>query len=315
MSTKKTKRTDPHRPGAIVPAEYEYVFSYNLATSQDGWPVPSLHVNCEIDYQRRWKDEEGHYHVENGEHSEHGDCCVVGLLHIAKVKFGGRGGTGKCSVCGAAFVYGDVWRHVPTGEYIHVGHICARKYGLLTDRSAWELEFGQRKRATARECLKAQKEEERKAFLEDHPGLEEALKRDHHILRDLAAQLQTRCCLSDKQVALAFKIKNDLDNPEPTVDAPEGRVDFEGEIISIKRDDMGYYGPTTKITVKVQGEGGIWLAHGTCPAAILGDVVQGAKVALRATLKRGSRSSHFAFMKRPCGKILTTPNAEAVANV
>ncbi len=106
-------RTDPHRPGAIVPADYEYEFSYSLATTCDGWPVPSVNVRE----------------------------LVVPLLARAR-----RGeaalfehpswgwGTGKCSICGAHFLSGDVWRHVPTGEYLTLGHTCADKYSLAADR-------------------------------------------------------------------------------------------------------------------------------------------------------------------------------------
>ncbi len=42
-------RTDPHRPGAIIATDYEQVLYYSLATTQDGWPIPSIGVNCELD--------------------------------------------------------------------------------------------------------------------------------------------------------------------------------------------------------------------------------------------------------------------------
>src|ERR1041384_3258964 len=95
-----TKRTDPHRTGAIVPADYDYVLSYNLSTSEDGVRVPSFRVNCQLD--RRVYDADGRI-VRNGEHDADGRCCVVGLNGIARVAWAPTGGTGKCSVCGAAY--------------------------------------------------------------------------------------------------------------------------------------------------------------------------------------------------------------------
>ncbi|NIO74892.1 MAG: hypothetical protein GTN69_03155, partial [Armatimonadetes bacterium] len=174
------KRTDPHRKGAIVPGEYEHVLHYNLATTQDNWPVPSFRVNCELD--GRHKDADGKW--VNGEHRPDGMCCVVGLLHIAKVKWAEHGNTGKCTACGSRFVYGEVWKHIPTGEHIHLGHICGSKYGMLVDRSAFELEAGRRAQAIATQLRREQNEKDRAEFLADHPGLAEALETDHHIVRD-----------------------------------------------------------------------------------------------------------------------------------
>lgn len=48
-----TKRTDSHRPSAIVPADYSYVLSYHLATSADGWPVPPFNIDAVVEPSRR----------------------------------------------------------------------------------------------------------------------------------------------------------------------------------------------------------------------------------------------------------------------
>jgi hypothetical protein len=323
---KRSKRTDPHRPGAIVPGEYTYVFSYNGSTSQDGWPIPSLGINCELDRRRIWKDEEGKTHVENGRHNEDGHCCVVGLIHVAKVKWGGRSGVGetgacKCSVCGTHFVYGDVWRHEPSGEYIHLGHECAAKYSLLADRSAWEIEHGRQRQAAATALLRAQRAEERSAFLAEYPGLEDDLKVDHPIVHDIKDRFVRLCSLSEKQVELVRKLAHEARNPPPPekhVDAPVGRVTFEGTVVSAKVRDTNW-GSSLKITIKVETEDGSWLAWGTCPAAILDDVSKmrsdgerteplgrGDLVRITATLERGDEP-HFCFMKRPRGQLLTPP--------
>ncbi|HEX9640597.1 MAG TPA: hypothetical protein VGB13_04715, partial [Candidatus Krumholzibacteria bacterium] len=167
------KRSDPHRPGAIIPAHYEYVFSFNMATSMDGWPVPSFRVNCLLDRRTEEKDADGkHVRFIEGEHDADGNCCVIGLRQIKRARFALDGGPGKCTVCGAHYVYGDAWRHTLSGEIIFLGHDCADKYSLLADRSEAELAALRAKNATAAAILAEQTKEERRAFFLAHPGLE-----------------------------------------------------------------------------------------------------------------------------------------------
>lgn len=313
-----SKRQDPHRPGAVIPADYEYVFSYNLTTSMGGWPIPSFGVNCELD-RRRWeKDENGKERCINGKHAPDGRCCVVGLRQVARAKFAAPyGGTGQCSICGTRFIYGDVWRHTETGEYLHVGHVCADKYSMMCDRSAWEKEMGRLRAAAAVEIEKAQKREAREEFLADHPGLEEALELDHDILRDMAERFDRSAFLTEKQVAFALRLADEVRNPKPEetyVDAPTGRVEFVGEVVSVKAKD-GYYGIQHKLTVKVTTSKGVWLAWGTCPAALLDKLPEnprGTLVEMRATLKQG-RDPHFALMSRPSGDLAQGNNTDVRA--
>jgi len=286
---KMTQRTDPHRPGAIIPADYDYRVSYQLATSMEGWPVPAWNVDRVLE------------------------------LHREAHARGNRvfGGPGKCGACGAVYTYGDVWEHRPTGELLHVGHICADKYSMMADRSEFELEMGRRKQAAAVEVAKAYARERRAAVYAENPGLEEALELDHPILRDLASKVGGRYGLSVNQIKLALKIADEVRNPKPEeakVNAPEGKVDFDGEIVSIKHQE-GDWGTSVKMTVKVTTEAGVWLAWGTCPAMILDQVqkfsvvnggyfsmMRGLRVELRATLKRG-RDPFFAIMSRPSGRL------------
>lgn len=298
-----TKRADAHRVGAIVPEDYEYVLSYSLATTDDGWPVPSYRVNCELD--RRVLDEKGAL-ISNGQHDEHGRCCVVGLFHVAKVCFASHGSTGKCTICGAAFVYGDVWVHTPTGEHINVGHTCAEKYSMLADRGDFDAGLEALKRATAATRLAEMNRKERQAFLDDHPGLAEALEVDHYIVKDIAARFRQYRSLSEKQVALVMKLSNETKNPAPAevhVPAPEGRVTVRGKVLSVKVADSDFGG--YKMTVKVETPAGSWLAWGTCPRNILDAApgthiasLKGAEVEFSAQLKRG-RDAHFALFTRP----------------
>ena len=68
MST--TKRTDIHRPSAIIPADYRYVTSYHLATTVNNWPVPPYNVDYVMELRQ-------------------------------KHTFAHTGGLSKCSICGA----------------------------------------------------------------------------------------------------------------------------------------------------------------------------------------------------------------------
>ncbi len=307
-----TKRADCHRVGAIVPEDYDLVLCYSLSSSQDGVRIPALNVNCEIEKRDR---ETG----ESGKHAAGGHCCVLALRTIATVAFSAFGDTGKCSICGAAFIRGDVWRH-KSGEYIHVGHTCADKYDLLADTTDFDARLDSLKRRTAAARIAEQSATERAEFLATVPGLEDALKADHPIVKDMAAKLKQWRSLSDKQVALVFKLAHEVANPKPAeqhVPAPEGRVTVRGVVVSAKAQE-GYHGqPEVKMTVKVITDAGSWLAWGTMPQCLhdavweqtegfqpkfagecTGDKLRGQTVEFTATLSRG-RDPHFALFKRP----------------
>jgi hypothetical protein len=313
------KRTDGHRKGAIIPAQYSYVFSYNLPTTQDGWPVPSYGINCELDRRIEGKDAEGKPFIRNGEHDADGQCCVIGLLHVAQAKFARHGGGGKCTVCGASFVYGDVWKHEPTGEHIHVGHECAEKYQMLADRSEWELQLGRLREAAAVALVRSRNTEERVAFLAANPGLEvafvvgqlaeeervagtRAASRGLAILLDLERRFFNFRGLSEKQVELALKLGREILCPAPpaekekNVAAPTGRVAFRGTILKVEERETAF-GTATKATMKITTPEGVWIAWGTLPAAI-SEAEKGDVVELTGTLEAG-REPHFAFFKRP----------------
>lgn len=304
----KTTRTDIHRPGAIIPAHYQYLLSYNLPTSSEGWPIPAFGINCEID--RRQVDAKTGAFIAHGTHHPSGRCCLVGLRTIANLKFAATGGTGKCSVCSTNYVYGDVWQHTLTGECIHIGHNCADKYDLLSDRSEWELQHGRALAAAAAQIQKQQNREAREKFLTANPGLAEALTGDHNILRDLSDKLTKYHSLSEKQVALAFKLATELKTPkveEQHIPAPTGNaIKFRGVVVSLKLHE-GSFGPQMKMTVKVTTPEGSWLAWGTAPTSLLdGNDIKGQTVELVANLIHGGQNDHFVFMKRPRNAVRIT---------
>jgi hypothetical protein len=95
---------------------------------------------------------------------------------------------------------------------------------------------------------------------------------------------------------------------EQHVAAPTGRVEFAGEVVSVKTVE-GEWGVSRKMTVKVRdAAGATWLCWCTMPVGLdseNGKVVElvGRRVRLAATLQAG-RDAHFAFGKRPAGRLL-----------
>lgn len=310
-----TKRTDIHRPAVIVPADYRYVLDYNGATTDGGWPVPSFGINCELDHRYFINGEDGHRKCVNGKHSEDGECCVCGLLASGKTVVGN---TCNCTVCGAYFVYGSVWQHKVTGEYIHLGHTCAEKYGMLRNATKFEMAYEHMKRMNAREIQAKINADERTAFLAAHPGLEEALKTDHNIVRSIAENFQTFRKLSDKQIALVFKLQAEKNAPpkeaEKMAKAPvsDKRQTFVGEVVSTKIHETDW-GTSYKMAVKVNTPEGAWIAWGTIPNNILEDVpagklgrvanLRGATVEVTAKLQTAQKPE-MAYTNRPNGKLL-----------
>lgn len=254
-------RTDIHRKGAIVPTDYRYVMSYSLATTQDNWPVPSYNVNCILD-------------TNHAKSTHDGNCCLIGMFNDPTKKFAKHGSTGKCTICGAAYIYGDVWQHIPSGEYIHVGHDCADKMHSQ-DRRAFEhgrVAFvnGQIRLARLGE------------FCKDNPGMDTVLGlyEKHHILADMRSKVMDWGNLSEKQIAFAKKLADGILNPAPTKDEPEplvlakGRGEYTGKFVSKKTVD-GPYGYATKGLFLVEQDGKVAKVWMTLPAGVeeIGELV------------------------------------------
>lgn len=279
-------RTDCHRPGLFIPGNYTYLLSYVIG--RPAWCpwMPRL----ELDRAREIARPE------------------VTFKHPT---WGFQ--LGKCSVCGALFNYGDLWRHEPTGDIITMGHDCADKYAFMADRSAFLLEVGRVKEARAVEIKKEREAAKRAKFLAENEGLEAAFACPHNIVQDIKARFEQWGSISERQVALVMKLASEASKPKPQyaddrhTPAPEGRVTFQGLVVASKVVDS-MYGSQVKITVKVETRDGVWLAWGTCPAAVLDATcneggVRGKTVEITATLKQG-RDAHFALMSRPAGRVL-----------
>lgn len=91
----------------------------------------------------------------------------------------------------------------------------------------------------------------RDAFLARNPGLEEALKIDHHITRDLDVKLTQWGSLTEKQIALAIKLHGEATRPKPVAaELPKGehkgavgkREVFDLSLVRVVAFDRAGYG-------------------------------------------------------------------------
>lgn len=320
-------RTDPHREGAIIPSDYTAVLSFGHFTQGYGF-----HVNCEREYASYNMDAKGNIiGVSPGTHSPNPSfvCCLARsrALGLKMWEHPARSSSStNCDICGAHFMHGAIWRHVPTREHIFLGHDCEDKYGMVLDRSEWQAWHANQTRLRGIAAKTKKYKVAALKFLEKNPALAEALalaEAPHQqgeywglrVLRDILFKLNTYGSVSDATVAYALKLGGEARNfvatpappPEPHVEAPEGRVTFRGTIVGTKLVDnsatnWGMPQSTVKMTVKVQEPLGFWFCFVTVPTAILGiEDLRGKTVEVTATLTRSDRDYYFAFGKRPSG--------------
>jgi hypothetical protein len=311
----KSMRTDPHRPGAIIPTDYEWLVSFGMMS------VPG--------------EEPDYYGLEDLP----GDDQPWANIHE---------GIWRCDVCGARYNHGVALAHRPTGQLITIGHDCASKYSLPMDLAGWKEWHAAARDKRARAAIEMKHARAAREWREANPAVAEAIdaglaatrneyrcpthgdqiftadydlgddeycrdcqkalrSRDRDrknnaimILTDMAQKLRRYGSLSEKQAAFAVKLGETVRTWQPPVEgahvpAPEGRVTFTGRILSIKERDGYMGGIEYKMTVKVETPDGSWLAWMTAPSG----TEKGQVVNITATLSRSRDEAHFAFGKRP----------------
>jgi hypothetical protein len=237
-------------PSTIIPSEFRYFDSYDLGGNQPG-EIPFNTAACSRFIEAR--------PVEN----------YVAL--------------GKCCVCGTQFRYGEAWEHEPTGLRISIGHVCAEKYGLMADDAEYR---GKRAKAIAAAQRKQKLYEighEVIMFIMLHPEIRVWLSLDHHITRDLKANLYRWGSLTTKQVALLKKLYDDaqIERVEfRPVAIPStilgGRVRIEGTVVGIKWvEGYGYHAADViKMIVRVEHAGGAYKVYGTMPEVLSSAIME-----------------------------------------
>lgn len=142
-----------------------------------------------------------------------------------------------------------------------------------------------------------------------HPGIGEALAADHKIVRDIASKLATYGSLSEKQIALVFRLAAESKAPKATV--PAGRAEVVAVVTSLKEVESNYGGfynrcgayvggkVTTKMTAKVETASGSYRVYGTVPSALVETTKVGDTLRFTATFEASKDDPSFGFFKRP----------------
>jgi hypothetical protein len=195
---------------------------------------------------------------------------------------------------------------VPTGAVIYVGHECAAHVEMGNEDAFNAL----KKRIRAEQERRRNTVWARKLIHEYGIPELECGQHAHDILRDMWHKLVRWGSLSDKQVGFAKKLiaeakapktEKRSDEPEPTEEAPEGRVTVTGTILGTKVVDS-IYGDTRKMLVR--SDNGGWKVWSTLPAS-LSEAGKGSHIEFIATLTRSNKDRFFAFASRPSkGRIL-----------
>lgn len=265
-----TKRNDVHAPTNFNPADYEWVGPYYQGGNI--WEILASRSPWMQEIRKKLNS-----NPFNGNHQE----------------------KGTCDHCGASFAYGEVYKHIPTGQYVCVGHICAAKAFGCSDRQ--EFAYRNLKKQVAAIRISMKQKDEAEAFIAEN-NLSDYINAEHHIVTDIRNKLYRFGSLSEKQVALVKKIATEMvdrakreaedkANAKPVV-AGNGIV-IRGTVLAKKWQDS-HYGETLKMLVKDDRGFKVW---GTVPSAV--SIERGDKVAFTANVEASKDDETFGFFKRP----------------
>lgn len=293
-------RLDPHRPSAIVPDDYEYVGCEVLKIEGLG--------DAEI---LRWHREQIQEHMKRTggrySHHEHG---------------------GNCGVCGSVnAIYTILFWHRPTNSYVRVGQDCAEKLDMggtaeinsfrAALQDALQAQAGKRKaQALLADAGLIEAWPIYEWFWSDEGwhGCEcgcpcrcyvnwQREYREESQIADVVGSVVKYGHLSDKQAQFLRTLLQRLaERParlaaeavarEAAADCPSGRIEVAGEVLAIKVEEDGMYGPVTRMLVRAEGGWKTWGSR-------CGNAERGDRIRFRATLTPSSKDSKFGYFKRP----------------
>lgn len=307
------KRTDLHRPSAIVPADYDFVACF--------------------------------YHGEPGM-----NIAEVQILRAHMDRTGGKFAyiereSGGCDICGARCVNTARFHHVPSNTYIVTGLDCAAKMeigdpmhfkswrkriaaGLKTMRGKLKAQRTLEDAGLARAWVIYIADIERRSHDYTGPATASLPKQEvticdivHKIVQygepseGQARYLHSLLRQIDERPALEAKRKAEADAALP-VPQTDKRVKIEGKIISTKTEE-GPYGTVTKMLVQHADGYRLW---GTVPrgmndeGAKIGDHgLKGKTVSFVARIQRSEKDSKFGFFSRPTNASVVAPSSEVAA--
>jgi len=224
----------------------------------------------------------------------------------------GHGSITNCGHCGARIRYSAILAREDIKEYIHVGEVCLdNRFQSLT-----AAEFQRLRREAKLNRERADLEERIDSLIEQHPILQRLLNGEGQspFLADVRRKFVERGRLSDRQIEAvqrafdgearraqweAARRARAEELRASGVEAPEGRVQVEGKVISSKQHGSWFghrYFESTKVTILHDSGWKCWV---TLPESLSGEEPVGRRVRLTATLKKSDRDPAFAFGKRP----------------
>lgn len=227
---------------------------------------------------------------------------------LSVIKFDEKAGRGKgilkfdcvCRRCSGTGVYSHYHGECYACGGIRPKWTEKRECRIYNEAGYAKLEATRAKRAEtrrAKEQAKADAIEAERATHPHYPLIVRARKlQDDQFIANLVGQFQRWGNLTDKQAGALEKAVDRLENPEPVGEAPTGRVEVTGKIISIKSyEPYSYYGDYTyKMLVKLDNNACVF---GTMPASLEAD--KGDTVTFTATFEPKADDNTFAIFKRP----------------
>jgi hypothetical protein len=264
----------------------------------------------------------------------------------ARVKAGGFEGNfvnkGTCDHCGAHFHYGAEFKHT-NGHVIVVGHICADEAFGCDDRRAYDLGKAKRHAKALRERIARHKEADTFIRANDLAAVFTEANRNHDskggdILTDLHLKLHQWGSLTEKQIAFARKLADEIANPKAivcdfcgdeghaakacpnlgSVPLTDERITVHARILTARYEES-QYGSSLKGLFQTATGYKLW---GTIPAAIYDaffydekghhtnqslDDLRGTYVSFVARVKRSDKDRTFGFINRPTKAGLAEP--------
>jgi hypothetical protein len=90
-------------------------------------------------------------------------------------------------------------------------------------------------------------------------------------------------------------------------DCPEGRIVITGTVLTVKVDDGGQWGPTTKILLQADAGWKVWGSRPASGGPESKCAERGDRIEFKATVERSKDDPKFGFYKRPTnGRVLAT---------
>jgi len=217
---------------------------------------------------------------------------------------------GTCDHCGAAFNHGVLFKHTPSDELVHVGHICAANTIGLPDKAAAARVKAER---VSRE-LQAQVERREQAagWREENAEIVAWIQGQpdtaHNFLLDMKKALDEWGKLTPGQLRASVKWQERdkaraQEKPRETPATPleEGRRTMTGVVKSVKWQE-GDFGTQLKMLVELLDGNRVW---GTVPSAIIPamdeQALVGKSIVFTGTVKRSGKDEHFGYFSRPAG--------------